>query len=150
MVRIVRRSVFIVLCCITAVACEPQLTDDPIPLITFNPVVINLGLPEYTSLRLDGGMKSFNNIGVRGVIVYRLNATTFRAYERNCSYHPNEAGSTIDIDASNLFFKDFSCGSQFNLSDGQPTGGPAWRPLRQYHTDVTNGGILTITSDIVE
>jgi len=65
-------------------ACDPQLTDDPIPLITFNDVVINLGLPDYNSLRPNGGMKLLNNIGVRGVIVYRVDATTFRAYERNC------------------------------------------------------------------
>jgi nitrite reductase/ring-hydroxylating ferredoxin subunit len=124
------------------------MVDDPIPLITFNDVVINLSLPEYSSLRLDGGMKLLNNIGVRGVIVYRVNATTFHAYERNCSYHPNEAGSTVDIHTSNLYFQDFSCNSTFNLTEGQPTGGPAWRPLRQYHTDVT-ANVLTITSDAI-
>jgi nitrite reductase/ring-hydroxylating ferredoxin subunit len=128
--------------------CEPQMVDDPIPLTTFTDVVINLSLPEYSALRVDGGLKLFNNIGVRGVIVYRVNATTFHAYERNCSYHPNEAGSTVDIHTSNLFFQDFSCGSTFNLTEGQPTGGPAWRPLRQYHTDVTVN-VLTITSDVI-
>lgn len=128
--------------------CEPQLTDDPIPLIAFNDVVINLGLPEYNNLRVDGGMKMINNAGVRGIIVYRSATNTFNAYERNCSYHPNEAGSTVDIDPSNLFFKDFSCGSQFSKEEGTPTGGPAWRPLRRYHTDV-NGSILTITSEVI-
>jgi len=124
------------------------MVDDPIPLTTFNDVVVNLAFPEYSALRVDGGLKLFNNIGVRGVIVYRVNATTFHAYERNCSYHPNEAGSTVDIHSSNLFLQDFSCGSTFNLTEGQPTGGPAWRPLRQYHTDVT-ANVLTITSDVI-
>lgn len=128
--------------------CEPQLSDDPIPLITFNDVVINLGLPEYNSLRVDGGIKLINNAGVRGIIIYRVGANAFNAYERNCSYHPNEAGSTVDVDPSNLFFKDFSCGSQFSKEEGTPMGGPAWRPLRRYHTDVA-GSILTITSDVI-
>jgi hypothetical protein len=93
-------------------------------------------------------MKAINAGGVRGIIIYRVNANSFNAYERNCSYHPNEAGSTVDIDPSNLFFKDFSCGSTFKLEDGSPFGGPAWRPLRRYRTDV-NGSVLTITSEVV-
>src|SRR4051812_35399167 len=114
---ILRRTVSIILLLASTLAfsCEPQLTDDPIPLKVFADVVINLNLPDYQALRNDRGMKAFNNIGVRGVIVYRVNATTFHAYERNCSYHPNEAGSTVDIHSSNLYLQDFSCGSTFNL-----------------------------------
>ena len=129
-------------------ACDPQLTDDPIPLVSFDDMVCNLSLPLYSPLRLDGGFMAINSIGLRGVIVYRVNETTFRAYERNCSYHPNEAASTVEVHSSNLYLFDPSCGSQFNLSDGQPTGGPAWRPLRQYHTQVT-AGTLTITSEVI-
>ena len=131
-----------------SVSCEPQMVDDPIPLTTFNDVVINLSLPSFSKLRLDGGIYPIDNIGVRGVFVYRVNATTFHAYERNCSYHPNDAGSTVNIHSSNLFFTDPSCNSNFNFEEGNPTGGPAWRPLRRYHTDVT-GTTLTITSDII-
>jgi hypothetical protein len=129
-------------------ACEPQLVDDPIPVASFQDEVINLSLPDYVALRVDGGYKLINNIGVRGVIVYRVDSKNFHAYERNCSYHPNEAGSTVSVHSSNLYLQDFSCNSTFNFEQGQPTGGPAWRPLRQYHTDVT-GSVLTITSDII-
>lgn len=129
-------------------ACDPQLTDDPIPLVTFVDQVCNLGLPEYSSLRVDGGYMQMNNIGLRGVIVYRVNGTTYRAYERNCSYHPNAAGSTVEVHTSGLYLSDPSCGSTFNLSDGQPTGGPAWRPLRQYYTQLS-ANVLTITSEVI-
>ena len=142
------RVLFLAIVIIIATSCEPQLTDDPLPIIAFQDQVINLSLPEYQKLRIDGGFVTMNKIGIRGVIVVRVNATTFRAYERNCSYHPNEAGSTVDVHSSNLYLEDFSCGSTFNLTEGQPTGGPAWRPLRQYHTDVI-GGTLTITSDVI-
>jgi len=145
---LVKSVITIILLFVAFTACEPQLTDNPIPLITFADVVINLSLPEYTALRVDGGFKLLNNIGVRGVILYRVSNTSFHAYERNCSYHPNEAGATVDIHSSNLFMQDFSCNSTFNFSEGQPQGGPAWRPLRQYHTDVT-ANVLTITSDVI-
>lgn len=129
-------------------ACEPQLSDDPIPLIAFQDIEINLTLPAYSKIRVDGGMMAVSG-GVRGIIIYRVNANTFNAYERNCSYHPNEASSTVDIDASNLFLKDYSCNSQFSKETGNPMGGPAWRPLRKYRTEV-KGNVVTITSDPIE
>jgi nitrite reductase/ring-hydroxylating ferredoxin subunit len=129
-------------------ACDPQLTDDPIPLVTFQDQVCNLALPDYSSLRNYGGFMEMNKIGLRGVILYRVDETTIRAYERNCSFHPNDAGATVNIHTSSLYMIDSSCGSTFNFTDGQPTGGPAWRPLRQYRTTV-QGNILTITSEIV-
>jgi hypothetical protein len=132
----------------TLPSCEPQLVDDPIPFVAFTDEVINLNLPEYLSLRADGGFKLINNKGVRGIIVYRVGATTYRAYERNCSYHPNEAASTVNVHSSSLYLTDPSCASTFNFSDGQPTGGPAWRPLRQYYTSLT-GSQLTITSEAI-
>lgn len=145
--RGIRRILFVV-GVVMIPGCDPQLTDDPIPIIAFQDVVINLNLPEFQKLRTDGNMITVNG-GVRGLIIYRVNANNFNAYERNCSYHPNEAGSTVDIDQSNLFLKDYSCGSQFSKESGQPQGGPAWRPLRRYRTNVT-GSTLTITSDAIE
>lgn len=133
---------------LTFVACEPQLIDDPIPLVAFNDVVISLGLPEYIKLRVDGGWYEIPRAGIRGIIVYRVNSTTFRAYEKNCSFHPNEAGATVNVDVSNLFLRDASCGSQFNFENGQPSGGPAWRPLRQYAVEFQTNTV-TITDDVI-
>lgn len=143
------RKICVVLVVVLA-ACDPQPTDDPIPMTTFPDQVCNLAFPVYSSLRLDGGYKEMNNIGLRGVVVYRVNETTYRAYERNCSYHPNAAGSTVDVHSSGLYLVDSSCGSTFNFGDGQPTGGPAWRPLRQYQTLLSAGNnVLTITSEVI-
>lgn len=83
--------------------CGTNLSDDPIPVVPFAPLTINLFLPEYQSLQLDGGYKQINSIGVQGVIVYRSSSTNYIAYEKNCSYHPNVPGSTIDIHASKLY-----------------------------------------------
>jgi len=130
------------------ISCEPQIVDDPIPITAFQDQVLNLSFPEYAALRLDGGILEYNNVGLRGVFIYRAASGSFRAYERNCSYHPNEAGSTVNLHSSRLYFTDQYCGSTFNLEDGQPSGGPAWRPLRQYRTDI-NGSILTITSEVI-
>ena len=128
-------------------ACEPDLSDDPIPYTPFTEIIINLSFPEYTSLRTDGGYKEING-GVRGIIIYRVNATSYNAFERNCSFHPNEACATVNVHTSGLYMTDPCCSSTFNFSDGNPSGGVAWRPLRRYRTQLT-GTTLSITDEII-
>jgi nitrite reductase/ring-hydroxylating ferredoxin subunit len=127
------------------------MSDDAIPILAFPPIVINLNLPDYNTLKSDGGYKVLSSSvgGVQGIIIYRVNASTYMAYERNCSYQPNNACATVEVDPSGLFMKDPCCGSSFSLTTGQPTGSPAWRPLRQYQTSLVNSD-LSITDDIVE
>jgi nitrite reductase/ring-hydroxylating ferredoxin subunit len=133
-------------------ACNRDLTDDPIPYIIFPSATLNLGFPEYLSLAQDGGHKTISSIsgvsiGVRGVIIYRKSSTQYNAFEVNCSYHPNEANANVSVHSSGLFLTCTGCGSNFNLSDGAPSGGIAWRPLRRYRTELS-GSYLTITSDV--
>jgi nitrite reductase/ring-hydroxylating ferredoxin subunit len=116
---------------------------------SFPEIVINLSLPDYSNLKFDGGFKEINDMGTRGILIYRLNATTYIAWDRNCSYHPYEADcSTVEPDLSRLFLKDPCCHSTFNVTDGMPTGGPASRPLIRYRTELT-GSVLTITDEII-
>lgn len=132
--------------------CGRDLTDDPIPFLSFPNVTINLGFPEYLALSQDRGFKNISvvsgvSIGVRGVIIYRVNSALYNVFEVNCSYHPNDAAANISMHPSGLFLQCSGCGSNFNPADGNPTGGVAWRPLRRYRNDL-NGSYLTITSEI--
>ena len=131
-------------------SCEPNLVDDPIPLTSFDDIVINLSFPDFVDLNREGGFKDISDLGggVRGIIVYRNSATSYTAFEKNCSYTPNEACATVEAHSSGLFMIDPCCGSSFNFSDGLPSGGPAWRPLRQYRTQL-NGSVLTVTEEII-
>jgi nitrite reductase/ring-hydroxylating ferredoxin subunit len=138
---------FVLACLILFSGCTPDPGDDPIPFVPFSEIYINLNLPEYVSLKFDGGSMPIDG-GVRGLILYRVNATTYYAYERNCSFQPNEACATVDIHISQLYMFDPCCGSSFSFSDGSPIGGLAWRPLRRYRTRV-DAEILTITDEIV-
>lgn len=134
--------------CLLALACQPDQSDDPIPIVPFNDFVMNLSAPEYQPLQVNGGYKEVNSIGVRGVIVYRLDVSTFKAFERNCSYRPNEACATVNVHSSNLYMVDPCCNSSFSFPDGMPSGGLAIRPLRQYATALV-GAELTITDEII-
>ncbi|MFN6087459.1 MAG: hypothetical protein ACK47E_01795 [Cyclobacteriaceae bacterium] len=110
---------------------------------SFPPVSINLNYPQYQRLRLDGGYQYVDDVGMRGVILYRLDETTYIAYERLCSM---EDDAIVTVDGSGLFMK--GCQSTYDFSDGRPSGGPAFRPLLRYRTSLT-GQTLVITDEIV-
>jgi hypothetical protein len=127
-------------------SCQPDLSDDQIPPANFSTLTFNLNLPEYQNLRTKGYME-INSIGLRGVIIYRVDQTTYHTYERNCSYHPNDACATVNIHTSGLYMTDPCCNSTFDFAAGNPTGGIAWRPLRQYQTSFS--GIQITISDVI-
>jgi nitrite reductase/ring-hydroxylating ferredoxin subunit len=128
------------------IACSSGPADDPIPVASFADIVIDINLPAYIKLRTDGGYIDNIKQGIRGIIVYRVNAFSFQAYERNCSYHPNDACATVNVHSSGLYLTDPCCNSNFSFTDGSVTGGPAWQPLRRYRTQV-NGTTLTISDE---
>jgi hypothetical protein len=123
------------------------------PLIPSVPVNVQLDLldQQNKALRFDNGVVAIpagsanGRGGIKGIYVVRQNATTYTAFERNCPYQPLDACATVTLDrSSHLFFRDSCCTSQFNLQ-GQVTGGPSARPLRQYTTSLS-GSLLTITN----
>lgn len=132
---------------IALAACTSDLNDAPIPYQPFPDFVLNLNLPDNLVLRSKGNAKAFGEPGVRGIIVYCADPGVYRVYERNCSFHPNDACATVNIDPSNLYMIDTCCGSTFDFSTGNPIGGAAWRPLVQY--DATYDGIYLTISDAV-
>jgi nitrite reductase/ring-hydroxylating ferredoxin subunit len=141
--------VVLLLAAMMFITCTSDPGDDPIPPISFPDKVLNLNLPDNIILRNKGASKAYNDIGVRGVIVYCADVGVYHAYERNCSYQPNEACATVNIDVSTLFMVDPCCNSMFDFNTGMPSGGVAFRPLRQYRTTF-NGTELVITDQVVE
>lgn len=126
--------------------------DDPFVFQTFPNIVFNINLPAYNELQVDGGhisMNSFNGelVGMRGIIIYRENASTFRAFDQNCSFQPYEVDSNVDDLV--LFMQCSGCSSSFSYDEGNAMGnGPAWRPLAQYKTSIS-GSTITITHEVI-
>ncbi len=73
--------------------------------------------------------------GYRGIIVYRLDQFVFYAYERTCSYDPQNECARVEVDNSGVLMVDSCCMSYFNILDGMPAGGLAIYPLKQYFTE---------------
>ena len=88
-----------------------------------------------------------DNYGVKGIIIYHEGFNNFLAYDRACSYAPQENCEKVELNDSLApsFLVDNCCGSTFFLSDGSPTGGPASVPLKQYHTS-SDGSYLYVSN----
>lgn len=128
--------------CLLFGSCESSDPQDQIPVAIVNET-INLSNQQYLNLQFDGGHVNIDG-GVRGITIYRVSASLYRAFERNCSFEPLNSCARVEVDGSNLFFTDPCCSSTFDFN-GFPTGGPASLPLRQYIT-LLQGNLLTITN----
>ena len=125
------------------VHCEPQFYEEPIPYVPVD-FEISLNDPKLADLNIRK-YAYINTEGVRGIILYKKSYHEYLAFERNCSFTPTEACATVDVHASGQYMIDTCCGSVFDFN-GDPIGGPAYRPLLQY-TIAQNGNILHIYNE---
>ncbi|MEO6903718.1 MAG: hypothetical protein ABI315_11320 [Bacteroidia bacterium] len=132
--------IFISIFLISSIQCKKEKRDD-IPYTAVN-LFIYTDDPSYIALSTIGGWVYVSG-GVRGLIVYRKSNSEFMAYERNCTYKPNEPCSTIMVNNTNIIAVDTCCKSQFSIYDGSVLKGPATWPLKAYNTTY-EGNVLRI------
>lgn len=105
-------------------------------------LVINIQDPIYQSLNGIGGSMEVSG-GSRGIIIFRVNAEDFQAYDRHCPYLPDNACGQATVAETNYTALDSCCESQFQLIDGAPISGPATIGLKPYNTSF-DGNIIQI------
>jgi nitrite reductase/ring-hydroxylating ferredoxin subunit len=119
----------------TIISCKDK--NETVPN-TFVDIFIYTNNPEYVRLNSPGGWVYVQG-GLKGIIVYRSSNDEFKAYERSCPYQVEKACQTV-VTSDNVTIADTSCcGSNFNISDGGVSKGPASQGLRQYQTTFGNG-----------
>ncbi len=105
-------------------------------------IVINTLDPQFQSLNGIGGW-SYVEGGSRGIIVFRSESENFKAFDRHCSFEPENTCARVSVIESSLFAEDSCCNSRFQLIDGQAIGGPASVGLQEYRTSF-DGNIIQI------
>lgn len=127
-----------------------NINPEPIPDVPVN-VTVNMSLPSNSHL-LNSGSFIYEQGGVKGiVIVHSILDDDYYAFDRCCSYKPNETCSKLEMDSTLLVLRcgeskiggfEKCCDSKFNL-EGQVYAGPASFGLKQYQV-IRSGNLLNI------
>jgi len=108
--------------------------DEPVIPYVYVDFTIDVNSTEYLELNTVGGWVYVTG-GYRGIIVYRAAIDEFMAYDRACTYDPDEECARIKVESSGLIAGDTCCGSRFLITDGSPlVDVPATIPLVRYTT----------------
>lgn len=111
-------------------------------------VAVNIDIypanPQYINLFPIGGWVYLTG-GSRGIIVYHFDQDQYYAYDRHCTYQPQNSCGRVKIESDNITATDSCCGSKFIIVDGSVLQGPAGVPLQQYQT-YFDGTTLHITN----
>ncbi len=124
------------------ISCDPEVYDG-IPY-AFVEIDINLNLTTYFDLQRDGGFVYIIG-GLKGIILYRENENTYRAFEQSSPVNPTAACAIVEVDESQLFLIDRCSNAVFDF-EGNPTNGVSAFPLKQYIT-ILEGNWLYIRSE---
>ncbi len=110
---------------------------------------LNLSLVSNQNLVLNDHLYR-DDVGINGVVVVKVGANSYRAYDRTCPYQPEEPCSRVDYlqlgtESSILFCQceDANYSAKDGFSTKRPTDTP--KRLRQYNTQLS-GNILLVNS----
>ncbi|MGB0886516.1 MAG: hypothetical protein ACPGSL_00220 [Vicingaceae bacterium] len=112
-----------------------------IPLVRVD-ITIYTNDPAYNPIAVPGTWMYVNG-GSKGIVIYRSSEDNFIAYDRHCTYDPNNTCSIVSVEKNNISLLDDCCGSKFLLTDGAVIKNPASLPLKQYKTSY-DGSVLRI------
>ena len=113
----------------------------PLPNVDVD-LYINLSYAENVALNTPGGSKIFNQ-GINGIIVFRIDNSTFGAYEITCPYESETMDCYVEVNG--VVARCPCCGSEYFLNDNSILKGPTKWPLKSYYTDFT-GIVLLVTN----
>lgn len=120
----------------------------PLPFAVVN-ITIEPNSTQFINLNTVGGHEYLTaDHPSRGVLVFRVDENTFKAYERTCPHDPNaccdEGCSRLYVPDNEVFLiKDDCCGSIYSILDGSNISGPSVYPLKEFFTSY-NGKTLHI------
>ena len=132
---------FLVAMAFLEVSCKKKKSDDPANVIcnyvpTYIDTVINITDIKLMSLKTVG--YAYVRASGRGIILYKVSDTEYRAFDRSSSYKMAEVGCQLKVDASAFFMKDTCSGSRFDFN-GNVIKDPAICPLLLYSTSFIDG-----------
>tara|TARA_B100000949_G_C13912538_1_gene297413 strand:+ start:85 stop:513 length:429 start_codon:yes stop_codon:yes gene_type:complete len=141
------KKIAFLLLLITVFACksdDDKLDDNPYLTSPLVDLTLNLNLPEYNSLNFPSNSLVITRQGIRGVVIYNVDNTTYHAFELSDPNHvPNDC-SRMEVDGIEA-----TCpcddDNKYNIVTGQNITDPNRYPMQRYRA-VRSGNTIRITN----
>ncbi len=122
---------------------EDTGNNDVLPFVSVNES-INLNLPQYIDLQVPGAWV-YTAGGINGIIVYNINNTQYKAYERSCPHLAPSSCSQMVVQ-DNIKMVCTCDDSEFNILNGAPLTEGITNFAREYLVTNVDGAVLRITN----
>lgn len=140
-----KNLLFSILTSIALISCSNDAqNNDTLPFVQVNKT-INLELPEFIKLTTPTGWAYVNGVGLRGIIVYNINGTDFKAFERAAPHLPLKDCSQMVIE-NGIRMKCLCDDSEFNILNGASFTEGITESAREYLVTNLNGVVLRISN----
>ena len=112
---------------------------------TYIDTVINITDIKLLSLKTEG--YAYLKGGYKGIIIYKVSDTEYKAFDRASTYKMAEIGCPLKVDLVSFSIRDTCSGSKFDFA-GNVIQEPANCPLLQYNTSFIDSERLRIFHSI--
>ncbi len=123
---------------------DNKQNNDVLPYVSVNET-IDLNLPAYINLNIPGGT-AYASGGLKGLIIYNINGTQFKAFERAAPHLPISSSCSQMVVQNSIKMVCPCDDSEFNILNGQPLTDGIDEFAREYLVTNLNGTILRITN----
>lgn len=135
--------VIALLCLFVGCSSNNQNNNNCVPFVSVNETV-DLNLPQHLNLRIPGNW-GYVSGGHQGMIVYNINGTQFKAFERLCPQENPSSCSQMIVE-NNIRMKCQCSNHEFNILNGSPLTGGVNCFAKEYFVENLNGTVLRITN----
>ena len=123
--------------------CESDDQNNLLPMVPVNET-INLSNPEFINIQVPGGY-AYANGGIKGIVIYNINGSSYKAYERSCPHLVPSSCTRMTVEQS--FKMKCHCDqSEFNILNGFPLTPNIKYVAREYKVTMINANTLKITN----
>ncbi|QMU62931.1 MAG: hypothetical protein GKR88_00690 [Flavobacteriaceae bacterium] len=106
--------------------------------------IINLELPQFINARVPGGW-SYTTGGHNGIVIFNLNGSQFKAYDRRCPEQDQATCSPMIVENS-IILKCTCDANEYNILNGSPLTQDATCFAKEYAVQIITPTVIRITN----
>lgn len=138
------KKIFLFLLLPLVFACDKEDTRNDNNPNLIDPIInltLNLNLPQYNGLNFPGNSVVLTQQGIKGIVIYNVNNTTYNAFELTDPNHPPNDCSRMILDGVIASCPCDTDANEYNIVSGLHTTNEGLYPMQPYFVTRTGNTI---------